>query len=314
MPEVAVNPAGEAAPVEAAQEAANPVSEGTEQVTDAQAFSESVDPVKQAQAKAKAEEEKPAEDPDPEIELDKDLKLRKSELTKAIKRRKELDRAAFEKFQQAAQVRKQLDALRDSDPEEYFRMRGVDPIQYAVERLQREVAMREATPEQRRTLELEDQLVQERAQREQYQSQVENERMHALRGQYAQKLDRELPNAMQKQGLHTDPLTFSLVAQQIRAQLMSDQPEDYELAAETVADNYRTSFKNHTATLKYEDAIKTYPELVKVIRDGDLARAKTALPVKNEASKPGAPRPATPAPKRDWPIDDWAASGIRVVK
>lgn len=315
MSDTAVNPAGEATPgtEPVVDSTSGDTTHGSGAPVDAQELSESVDPVKQARAKA-AKAKEPVIDDDPEIELDKDLRIKKSELAKQIKRRRELDRAAFDKFQQAAKIREHLESLRDADPEELFKLRGVDSLQFAVERLQREVAMREATPEQRRALQLEQQLQSERSQREQAQAQLEEERGSVERQRYSQKLDKELPVAMEKHGLHRDPLTFALVAQQIRHQLMSELPEDYEAAAESVADTYRSSFKQYAATLKYEDAVRTHPELVKLIRDGDLARARTALPLKNETSKPTATQRPTQQAKREWPLDDWAASGIRVQK
>src|SRR4051812_17802336 len=105
---------------------------------DAQPGTSDVEAVLEADP-GKAQETKPAVEEDPEIEFDKDFKVKKSEAANALRKRKELDRAAFAKFEEASKIRKQLDSLKDSDPEEYFRLRGIDPLQYAVERLKREV-------------------------------------------------------------------------------------------------------------------------------------------------------------------------------
>jgi hypothetical protein len=257
---------------------------------EAQPGASDVEAVLEADPGKTPQETKPAVEEDPEIEFDKDFKVKKSEAANALRKRKELDRAAFAKFEEASKIRKQLDSLKDSDPEEYFRLRGIDPLQYAVERLKREVALKEATPEQRRIMELEAKLQEGEVEKQTFAQKEEERQNTAIREQFVAKLDKELPAAVQKHGLPTDPLVFRAVAGVIADQLRAGMPEDPEGAAEIVADAYRATFKSYAATLKYEDAVKQHPEFVKLIREGDLARARTAS---------GAPRP-TPqaAPKK----------------
>lgn len=246
----------------------------------AQATADAVDPVKQAQSE------------DPEFELEGGIRLRKSELGKLYNKRKELDRAAFAKFEAASKIEKQMASLRESDPEEYFRLRGVDPLQYAVEKLQREVEMREASPEKRALLEAQAKVAALEAERSDYQQQQEEAATETEKQRFIAKLDKELPTAVQKAGLPTDPLVFRQVAGVLADQIRSGIPEDPELAAEIVAEGYRDTFKSFAATLKYEDAVKQFPEFVKLVREGDLARARGV------AAAPARPAATSNAPKK----------------
>lgn len=294
----AVNTAAEALPE---TETPKAESAGVEaQPEGAQAVADAADPVKQA---------KPEEDP--EFELDKDLKLKKSELARLVRKRKELDRGAFEKFQKAAEIQKRFDEQLSRDPEAYLRERGVDPIQWAVERLQREVALKEATPEQRRILELEAERQRLLSEREQFEEQQANQHAEAEKQQFIAKLDRELPPAVQKQGLPTEPIVFRAVASVIADQIRNGLPEDPEGAAEIVADAYRATFKQHIATLKPEDAIKQYPEFAKLVRDADLARARSAQTVPaRPAAQPSAPRKPAESVSGDKKFNDFFAEKL----
>ena len=251
------------------------------EASDAQAVADAADPVKAA---------KPA-DEDPEIELDKDLRLKKSELARIARKRKELDTASFKRFQEAAEIRKRFEEQLSRDPEAYLRERGIDPIQFAVERLQREVALKEATPEQRALMEAQARIQALETERQTLAEQQEQAQANTLREQFVAKLDKELPVAVQKHNLPTDPLVFRAVAGVIADQIRNGLPEDPDGAAEMVADAYRATFKQHAATLKYEDAVKQYPEFVKLVREGDLARAKSGI------AAPARPAARPPAPK-----------------
>ena len=242
----------------------------------AQAMADAVDPVKVGKIKLDDGEYDAAE-----------VKAWREASTK----RKELDRAAYAKFEEASKWRKQMESLKEADPEEFFKLRGIDPTEYAVQKLQRELQMREATPDQRRIMELEARAQQYEMEKQQGQQQQEHARFEQERQSYVQKLDKELPAAVSKHGLPSDPLVFSAVARVLQSQIENDMPEDYEAAAEQVAEAYRDSFKNHTATLKYEDVVKQYPDLIKLIREGDLARVNTA-------PKPTRPGTQSSAPKR----------------
>jgi hypothetical protein len=275
---------------------------------DAESAGVEAQPGSDVQAVLDADPAKPAAKPveeDPEIEFDKDFKLKKSEAANALRKRKELDRAAFAKFEEAAKIRKQLESLRESDPEEFFKLRGIDPLEYAIQKLQREVALKEATPEQRALMEAQAKIQALEAERQQFQTQREQQEDAAVREQFVAKLDKELPAAVQKFGLPTDPVIFRSVAGVIADQLRSGIPEDAEAAAEVVADAYRATFKTHAATLKYEDAVKQYPEFVKLIREGDLARARTA-PATQRPVPTGAPKkPAAPAQNDGKSFDEY---------
>src|SRR4051812_28247870 len=79
---------------------------------DAQPGASDVEAVLEADP-GKPQETKPAVEEDPEIEFDKDFRMKRSEAATALKKRKELDRAAFAKFEAASKTQKQLEALKE---------------------------------------------------------------------------------------------------------------------------------------------------------------------------------------------------------
>lgn len=254
-------------------------------------------------------------DDDPEIDFGDGFKFRRSEARRQLEKRKELDRASFKRFEDASAIQKRLDRLKESDPEEYFKERGIDPVQFAYEKLQREVAMREATPEQRQQLQREQALADREQKIVSAEQQHEQRQFEAERSQMVEKLDRELPPAMQKLGLPVDQFATQQVANVLAAQLRNDIPLDIEGAAEIVKEAYTESFKKHAATLKYEDAVKQYPEFVKVIREGDLARAKAQPGVTRNSAPAAKPQSAPTQPKKRFEEffdnSDWAGMGIK---
>lgn len=274
---------------------------------DVQAVADAADPLK-----AKT----PADD-DPEIDFGDGLKLKRSDAAKSLAKRKELDRAAFAKFEEASKIRKEWERIQQADPEEFFKARGIDPTQYAFEKLQREVEMREATPEQRAALQREQALADREMKIKEQEAQYEQRAFEAEKQQYIQKLDKELPAALQKAGLTPDPFVFAQIAKVLQSQIANDMPEDYEGAAELVAESYRENFSKHTATLKYEDAVKHYPQLVKTIREGDLARARNPqtapqrAPVTQKPQAPKAPEQSDGKKLDDFFGDSFSAAGIR---
>ena len=310
--ENAVNPAAEALP-EAQSESAEPVAQAAaEGTSDAQAVADAADPVKAAQAKV----EKPAAEEDPEIEFGEGLKFKRSEAAKLIQKRKELDRAAFAKFEEAAKQRKEMERLLEADPEEFLRKRGLDPIQFAVERLQREVQMREATPEQRALMEAQARIQALESEKQAFTQQQENARLDGEKQAFIAKLDKELPEVVKKTGLPIDPLIFRQVAGVMGEQINSGVPVDPEMAAEIVADSYRDTFKQYTATLRYEDVVKQFPEFVKLVREGDLARAKSvqaapARPAVRDVNAPKKPEPVNGAKKFNDYFNDWDILGVQ---
>jgi hypothetical protein len=145
--------------------------------------------------------------------------------------------------------------------------------------------------------------------------QQEQHAYEAEKSQFLGRIDKEMPAAMQKHGLPGNPVVARAVANVMQAQLANGIPMDVETAAEEVADAYRGTFKQHAANLNYETLQKHYPEIVKAVREGDLARAKSgiAAPVR-PAITTSAPKKPADAPNgskvfEDY-FDEWSGMGI----
>jgi hypothetical protein len=236
---------------------------------EAQPGASDVEAVLEADPGKTPQETKPAVEEDPEIEFDKDFKdqeVRGGHCAEASARN--LTGRRSPSLRKRARSRKQLEALKDSDPEEYFRLRGIDPLQYAVERLKREVALKEATPEQRRIMELEAKLQEGEVEKQTFAQKEEERQNTAIREQFVAKLDKELPAAVQKHGLPTDPLVFRAVAGVIADQLRAGMPEDPEGAAEIV----RGRLSRHFQVLRRHPEIRGRGEAAPRVREADSRR------------------------------------------
>lgn len=242
-----------------------------------------------------------------------------AELSRLVGKRKELDRASFQRFQEAAKARQEVEALLQqakTDPWALLQKAGVDPVQAAMERLQREVEQADMTPEQRALAERELQLRQREAQIAQWQQQQETQQVEAQRQQFVAQLDQQVPAAMERAGLPKSPIAANYVARALGEMYDAGIPLDFDVAAEVAKDMYTNDFKSHASGLKYEQLVQQYPEVVEVIRKGDLASARKAVAAPQSApatKRPGTPESSTKSSLNDRPIfghDEWSSMGI----
>lgn len=113
---------------------------------------------------AEAQPQTPAVVEDPEIELDDGVKIKRSELRALHKNRKDLDRGAYEKMQEAAKLRKEageqvaqaktLVADMSKDTKAKLRAAGIDPIKFAEQVLQEALDEHQLSPEQKEARDL----------------------------------------------------------------------------------------------------------------------------------------------------------------
>jgi hypothetical protein len=241
------------------------------------------------------------------------------ELSRLVGKRKELDRASFQKFQEAAKARKEVEDLLQqarTDPWALLQKAGVDPIQAAMERLQREVDQADMSPEQRAMAERDLALRQREAQISQWQQAQETAQVEQQRQQFVQHLDQQVPAAMERAGLPKSPIAANYVARALGEMYDAGIPLDFDVAAEVAKDMYTSDFKSHASGLKYEQLVQQYPEIVEIVRKGDLASARKAVSAPQTA--PATKRSSTPenSEKRtvtDRPIfghDEWSSMGI----
>jgi hypothetical protein len=182
-------------------------------------------PVSEASPDAEAQPTQVAAPDDPEIEIDDGVKLKRSELRDVYKRRKELDRGAFDKFQEAAKLRKeaaeakeqaqQIVAGMSKDYKAALRAAGHDPIKVAEQILAEALEEYQLTPEQKEARDAKAKLA-EYEQREQEQKQAHEEAQRAAAvAQWEQRFDAGFTQAIQTSGLPKTAKVVSRMAEKV---------------------------------------------------------------------------------------------------
>lgn len=208
----------------------------------------------------------------------KEVELEQSE----IDRRAALFSSAEDKFQEAAQMRKEaqsvVEALR-GNTEAVLEALGIDVDAFAEERLSRQVQRSMMSPEQQ---ELED-LRAYRSQQEQTQQQTqqqqqqteEQQRTEQMVHQYRQQYDQDITRALSQVEVPKTAATVRRVAVLMKNALNHGYDLPVETAASMVQEELRSDVSTMYGGLEGEQLIKQLgPELTRKIRAYDLAQIK----------------------------------------
>jgi hypothetical protein len=244
-----------------------------------------------------------------EEEFDEDTIL------KAIKGPMEMAKGAQKRFQELAKAAKEIEAARaeiDQDPFALARKQGKDPIALAQKILEDAIAKSEMTPEARRIADLEERLnSNEKQGKEAKEAQDRDAQMKFYQSEI-ERLDKELPGAMERAGLPKSPVSLRLMTNILADMHDAKIPENLDIAAEIAAEQYSQDLGAHIKALSYEQALAKYPDLVKTIRAGDLASARKAPQGKPSQSAPRAAngKPAAPPSREQLMADEWGPLGV----
>ncbi len=184
---------------------------------------------------------------DVEIELDEGMRFKKSELRDRIRRQKELEKGSYERFQQAAQIRKQTESLiqqAKEDPAGFLRQTGIDPEEFAKSFIQDRVKYYEMTPEQRELQELKQKLQQteeeKRLSKEQQEKQVYQQQVE----QYQQYFDQQFSQAMQQVSLPKTAGAVKRMAEKLEVYLQDGVPVSVLDVAREVKQDYIDEYQS----------------------------------------------------------------------
>lgn len=165
---------------------------------------------------------------DTEVELAPGQKLKLAELKKEYARRREHERAASMKFDEAAALRKQVQSalsLINTDPEEALRRFGLDPVQVAQQTLAKRMQREQMSPEQREfeerkaAFEAREKELQEREGKIQ-----EHQRAEYVR-QWEQHYQRSFEKAAQSRGLPASPRVLARMAEIADSYIANDRDD-----------------------------------------------------------------------------------------
>lgn len=196
-----------------------------------------------AQSEVKPEQTNASTPPvdDVEIELDQDLRFKKSELRDRIKRQKELEKGSYERFQQAAQIRKQTEALiqaAKTNPAEFLRQTGVDPEEFAKSYVQDRIKYYEMSPAERQLMEANQKLQQYEEEKKLTSQQREQQVYQQKVEQFQEYFDNQFSQAMTQVNLPKTPQAVKRMAEKLEVYLSNGVPVDIIDVAREIKQDY----------------------------------------------------------------------------
>lgn len=235
---------------------------------------------------------------DPEIDFGNGLKFKRSQARDQLARVKELERGSHERFQQAAQHRKQAEALVagfKQDPERYFEQLTGQPFdQFAAKRLLDKMKMQEMAPEVREAYEAKNQLEIERREKQalldEKKQQAEAQESH----RWMQHWDNQIAQVLKSSDLPHSPKTVLRVVEKMIA--LGEQGVPVErIPLSTIVSEIRQDVQGELVSLlsSIEDAGKLTeffgPDLAKKVRKALMSEVTKSKP----SSRPTEQRPST---------------------
>ncbi len=202
---------------------------------------------------------------DPDIDLGDGQVLKRSKLAEQVKRQKDLERGAYTKMQEAAQIKKEAAEFAQylkSNPMEALQMFGVDVREMSRGLLQKELERELMKPEERETLDLREQLAKERAERERLvkerEEELENKNRSAFDQQvsnYEATLVTEFSKAVESVGLPPEPDYIKWMADVVEAHLQEQKPVNIEEIARGIKQKLINNTKSIFAKFKDDEMI-----------------------------------------------------------
>lgn len=174
-----------------------------------------------------AEQQATAADQQPKVvddELDfGEFKLKKSEAAERLKRQRELERGSYKKFEEAAQLRKEADAIFGSlktQTKEALLKAGIskqDLVKLAEEVLTEEMTELQMSPAEKRTrqLEMENEMLRQQREHEERQKKEQTEAYEVR--QWESKFDQAFQDVITRKGLDADADTIFKLASKVEA-------------------------------------------------------------------------------------------------
>ena len=151
---------------------------------------------------------------------------------------------------------------------------GLDPDDVARQYAQEYVKRADMTPEQRRIWELEQRLQGQEQTERQRQESAQKEQYEREQVALKQQVEQEIVQAAQKHGIPKHPMALALLNSFAAAQLRAGfEKPDFGMAAEQVHEYAKGYVADWVKGLDYQGLVKNMPDLVKIIRAGDMKAA-----------------------------------------
>lgn len=159
-------------------------------------------------------------------------------------------RAADQKFEEAAKFRKEreeFEALMEKNPEKALASKLGDERfeKVAVDYLKRKLALKTASPEQRRIMELESKLKEREEKDQEEQEKALTEKRNKLVEQHTIRLDKEIPEALDSVGLTKSPYTISRMADL----MIKARKNGWDVPTKSIAEMVKDEIRSHIQDL-----------------------------------------------------------------
>lgn len=237
----------------------------------------------------------PTSPDDPEFDIGGE-KIRLSKLRSEHERRKEHHRAASQKFDEAAALRKQVSGALEMiqrDPEEALRRFGIDPEQFATKTLTKRMQQEQMTPEQREQMTRQAQLADREAQIAERERAIEQRHQAEVVGQWEQRFQVSFANAAKQVGLPQSARVLARMADIADSYLANDRDDvTFTEIAEQVRDELAEENGHFLKELDGKSLLSVLPpDVVKALRQELAAQVRPVQqPVPQQQTERASPR------------------------
>ncbi len=234
-------------------------------------------------------DELPAEYLDKRVTIKVDGESKRMTVREAIKLQ-QLEQASRAKMSKADTLEKQVRGLlsRLDDPMEYFKIRGIDPVEFAESTLQEKLAFLEKTPEQRELEELRGERAERLAREKEQQELSEREAASKMQSEQQQQFNTEFVEAWKVSGLPPDRLYGQLLAAEMVSANARHENLSWKDAAAKVKEKLRRTLSSSISSLDPQGILEWVgQDAAKKLREYDVKRvSQGTTPTVNSGPRP----------------------------
>lgn len=231
-----------------------------------------------------------------EMEVDSD------ELVKGY----QLAKASYNKMTEAAKLKKDLESRQERmkrEPDKVLRELGMDPLDFAEQYLLRVIEEEKLSPQEKTLREKENRIRELEAEQTKIREAREAEEFNALQSQMAQDLENQFMKTFEKHGMEPDAYTVKRMAEKYYLALEDGITDpDLDLFAELVTEELQTDINKTLKRLPMDKLLRFLgDDVLKHIREADLARLKSPPSASNRPNAPVVPKTngSKPAPSAE---------------
>lgn len=228
---------------------------------------------------------------DPEFDFGDGLRMTRSAAAQQLKNLRELQKGSYSKFEEAAKLRKDTEALlarADDDPEGFYKARGKDFKKLAAERLMRDMQEQEMSPEQRENARIKLERDAFKAEKEAFEKQQLDQQEQQAVQAHTQHWDTSIAQALAASDLPRTPRTVARAADKLMALAEQGVPIDrlpMSAIIEEIRGEFRTDLQSVVKSMSATQ-LREYlgPEAIKALNQASIEAVRN--PQKSQTKAP----------------------------